>query len=242
MTSFLNLSTFEFPHSLEPDLVQFYLRQPSFALQDLGTHVEELSRYVGVYFLFYTGSNELYREIVAMNVDGLIKPIYVGKAVAAGSRSGNSAKITGGLFHRLNLHRTSLEEAAGLDVADFQVRVIAMEGAAAVQWAEQTFITRLQPAWNVAIAGFGIKVPGAGRNEQKISVWDTLHPGRSLAKDLTKERDLGKETAAAVDKMRKKLAIDLSFETTDSPISTEAPEATPAPASETAGKEDERRG
>ena len=226
----LNLRAFEFPPNLEPDLVRFYLQQPDFALQDLRAHAGELSRYVGIYFLFYTGESELYRDIVDMNADGLIKPIYVGKAVAAGSRSGNSAKVTAGLYHRLNIHYTSIDEAAGLEVADFRVRVIAMEGAAAVQWAEQTFITRLQPAWNVAIAGFGIKIPGAGRNEQKISVWDTLHPGRSLAKDLTRQRDLERETESALRKMQGKLDVDLSFETADSPVPADAPNATPAPA------------
>lgn len=189
MTPPLALRTFEFPRNLEPDLIRFYSQQPSFELHNLQDHAKELSRYVGVYFLYYTGQFPLYEDIARMNATGLVKPIYVGKAVATGGRSGNSEQSTAGLFHRLSIHYTSIDEAEGLDVGEFQVRVIAMEGAAAVQWAEQTFITRLQPAWNVAIAGFGIKIPGAGRNEQKVSVWDTLHPGRHLARDLTKKRD-----------------------------------------------------
>lgn len=38
--------------------------------------------------------------------------------------------------------------------------------------------------WNVLIDGFGIHTPGKGRRKQVRSTWDTLHPGRSLAKDL----------------------------------------------------------
>lgn len=229
MTSSLNLQPFPFPDDLEPDLIQFYRDQPSFRLDELGQHAGELSQYVGVYFLYYVGDAEIYKDLAAANTEALVKPIYVGKAVAVGARSGNMEQATQGLFHRLNIHKTSITEAQGLDVADFQVKVIAMEGAAAVQWAEQIFIRRLQPAWNVAISGFGIKVPGAGRNDQKVSVWDTLHPGRTLAKDLTNARDLEQEKAKAIKKMRSTTAIDLELSSTDAPAAAEAPEATPAP-------------
>jgi hypothetical protein len=230
MTSPLNLQPFPFPDDLESDLIQFYRDQPSFSLDELGQHAGELSRYVGVYFLYYTGNAELYKALAAANTKSLVKPIYVGKAVAVGARSGNLEQATQGLFHRLNIHKNSITEAEGLDVADFQVKVIAMEGAAAVQWAEQTFIRRLQPAWNVAISGFGIKVPGAGRNEQKVSVWDTLHPGRTLAKDLTNQRDLVQERMKAITKMASTIDIDLEYSPTDVPAAAETPEVTPAPA------------
>lgn len=229
VTSPLKLEPFPFPQNLEPNLIQFYLDQPSFRLDELSEHARELSQYVGVYFLYYVGPSELYQELAAANAVALVKPIYVGKAVAVGARSGNKEQASQRLYHRLSIHKTSITEAAGLDVADFRVKVIAMEGAAAVQWAEQIFIGRLQPAWNVAISGFGIKVPGAGRNEQKVSVWDTLHPGRTLAKDLTKMRDREKEKAAAIKKMREKMAIDLDCTPTDRPISSDSPKVSSAP-------------
>ena len=49
---------------------------------------------------------------------------------------------------------------------------------------ESLLIERFQPPWNVLIEGFGIHTPGKGRNKQVKSRWDTLHPGRHLAKGL----------------------------------------------------------
>ena len=37
---------------------------------------------------------------------------------------------------------------------------------------------------NFLIEGFGIHTPGKGRKNQVKSRWDTLHPGRHLAKGL----------------------------------------------------------
>ncbi len=36
----------------------------------------------------------------------------------------------------------------------------------------------------MVIEGFGIHTPGAGRKNQVCSKWDTLHPGRGLARGL----------------------------------------------------------
>jgi len=232
VTSPLHLKPFPFPEDLEPNLIEFYLTQLAFGLAELEQNARELSKYVGVYFLYYLGDAEIYKDLAALNKESLVKPIYVGKAVAVGARSGNTEQTSQGLYHRLSLHKTSITEAEGLDVADFQVKVIAMEGAAAVQWAEQVFIRRLQPAWNVAISGFGIKVPGAGRNEQKVSVWDTFHPGRSLAKDLTKKRNLEQERTKAIKKMRTTMGVDLEFKSTDAPVSADTVEVSPAPTAE----------
>lgn len=41
-----------------------------------------------------------------------------------------------------------------------------------------------RPVWNMVIDGFGNHDPGSGRYNQKISSWDTLHPGRSWAMKL----------------------------------------------------------
>jgi hypothetical protein len=53
-----------------------------------------------------------------------------------------------------------------------------------ISLAEFLLIARSQPTWNVLIEGFGIHTPGKGRNKQVRSRWDTLHPGRTLAKGL----------------------------------------------------------
>lgn len=50
--------------------------------------------------------------------------------------------------------------------------------------AESLLIEKFKPVWNVLIEGFGIHTPGAGRKKQVCSKWDTLHPGRALARDL----------------------------------------------------------
>ena len=62
--------------------------------------------------------------------------------------------------------------------------------------AESLLIERFEPLWNRAIDGFGNHDPGKGRYEQKMSPWDTMHPGRSWATRLKKleisEYDLSK--------------------------------------------------
>ena len=50
---------------------------------------------------------------------------------------------------------------------------------------EGHLISKLRPIWNSYIDGFGINAPGKGRYEQSPSDWDTLHPGRYYAKQLT---------------------------------------------------------
>ena len=45
-------------------------------------------------------------------------------------------------------------------------------------------IRHFQPVWNQVIDGFGNHDPGKGRNQQRRSVWDTLHPGREWAGKL----------------------------------------------------------
>jgi len=50
-------------------------------------------------------------------------------------------------------------------------------------------IEHYQPLWNILIEGFGIHTPGAGRKKQVRSKWDTLHPGRALAKDLPRNQN-----------------------------------------------------
>lgn len=60
-------------------------------------------------------------------------------------------------------------------------------------------IIRFEPLWNVFVEGFGINVPGAGREKQKKSMWDTLHPGRPEAKKLPPNDKSAAELAKLVE-------------------------------------------
>lgn len=142
----------------------------------------------GIYAIYYTGSNRLYRPI-AGQPDDLSQPIYVGKAVRAGSRKGQvSSGSTTALRHRLDEHRMSIEAATNLQIDDFWFRALVVSSI----WiapAESMMIARYQPVWNVIADGFGNHDPGEGRRGTKKSRWDTLHPGRAWATKLSPHRE-----------------------------------------------------
>lgn len=179
----LNLEKFQVPAELETDLLGFYHRQTVFSLADLNAERSELSQFFGVYALFYRGEFELYAPISSANSSGFLRPIYVGKAVSEGARTGSSSEMplkNNNLYKRLHEHRRSIAATQNLHVAEFWCSVVAMD-AALVDWAESTLIGKLRPDWNAHISGFGIHDPGKGRYEQARSVWDQLHPGRAWA-------------------------------------------------------------
>ena len=117
-------------------------------------------------------------------------PIYVGKAVPAGSRQGRvAAGATNKLRSRINEHRRSIE-TVGLDASMFIVRFAVLEGTGLdlISALESALIRDFQPLWNSRIDGFGNHNPGSGRYEQAPSEWDILHPGRPWAERLTGTR------------------------------------------------------
>lgn len=254
---------FDVPPEIEQSLVQSFKDAEHFPLTHVGTQkdlkkfgltgeqkeeaieLHDKLHYYGVYIIFYTGSHEIYKDLVNYNNKHVAssgkpqKPIYVGKAIASGSRTGNKAThqtqdelqndqddMTLGssrkalklkapqnksLLGRLREHLNSIKSANqtsaennlekikadpkfstndfnnmlqhhtdDLRPEDFQVCVIRMPSAL-VQWAEATLITMLSPVWNSTISGFGNHSPGSGRDKQKRSVWDQLHPGRKWA-------------------------------------------------------------
>ena len=198
-----HFKVFEIPATIERDLIQFYLDAPAFPLQELNSYRAELSQHYGVYFLYYRGEFELYRDIAVRNQAEALKPIYVGKAVSAGGRTGRASLSQNSLFKRLWEHSRSIEAAAEtLHARDFDARVIPM-GAQLVGWAEGTMIRRLKPLWNTYLSGFGIHDPGRGRYNQRRSVWDQIHQGRSWASKM--------ESVAAYDleKIRQAIADDI---------------------------------
>lgn len=208
---------FEIPETIERDLLAFYKVQPAFPLASIQPRAKpgdplkaELSRHFGVYVLYYRGEFPLYRDLRDRNSVALQKPIYVGKAVSSGSRTGGRrsaampaaetevdvpaalaaldsdvrAPQSNSLFKRLSEHAATIRKAeTTLRVEDFEVRVVPMADAL-VQWAEAVMIKRLRPVWNAQISGFGNHDPGKGRYQQARSIWDQLHPGRTWAEKL----------------------------------------------------------
>jgi hypothetical protein len=116
-------------------------------------------------------------------------PIYVGKAVPSGSRQGKKTGTGAALKSRLRKHLKSISEVENLDADAFLCRFMILQGQATdmISAMESYLIRQYNPLWNSYIDGFGINAPGAGRYNQSPSEWDTLHPGRYYAKQLTGE-------------------------------------------------------
>lgn len=180
---------FEGPERLEKEMIEFYQGQEIYALPQVEGNAEligELRQYLGAYVLFYNGSFGLYEPIAKANEKEFKLPIYVGKAVPTGDRTGIKA-ITivqeNSLYRRLYEHLRSVRHAENLDEADFYFKVIPTNLHAAA-WVESVLIGHFRPAWNTRISGFGIHDPGKGRYNQKRSVWDQIHPGRPWAQRM----------------------------------------------------------
>jgi len=128
----------------------------------------------GIYVLYYDGPHDLYQPIA-----GSATPIYVGKAVPRGARTARTdASVVGKeLWGRIDEHRESVTWAVDLDPADFYVRYLVTDELF-IPLAERLMIRSFTPVWNRVVDGFGNHDPGAGRYNQRVSSWDTLHAGR----------------------------------------------------------------
>ena len=180
-----DLEVFRIPSGMLRELVGFGRRQPIKSLSSLVDDRSSLSKYFGVYFIYYRGHSELYKPISELNFKSFVHPIYIGKAVSGGARTGSGN--SGHLYGRLSEHKRSILSTANLDPKDFYYQVIAME-VDLVAWAESALIRYYQPVWNSLISGFGIHAPGAGRLKQERSIWDQLHPGRGFSMNLPVHR------------------------------------------------------
>jgi len=139
----------------------------------------------GVYGLYYFGEYDLY-EPISNDRDDYDLPIYIGKAVPSGSRTGGAhleSSSGRGLYDRLREHRNTIEAADNLDVASFRCKYL-ITSSIWIRYAEQILISYYLPWWNRYIDGFGIHHPGSGRAGQEESVWDALHPGRGFVESL----------------------------------------------------------
>jgi len=142
----------------------------------------------GVYALYYLGSDDLYAGVGARNRISCEYPIYVGEAVAAGSRKGivkNYSNRT--LLGRLRDHTRSIAQAVNLSAEDFRCRFMVMVNLESdlILPVESEMVRRYKPLWNIVVDGFGNHDPGKGRYNQAVSEWDVLHPGRQWVEKLT---------------------------------------------------------
>ena len=120
----------------------------------------------GVYALYYSGPCGDCRS-----GGGVRYPVYIGSACASPTGPRGKARLLG----RLREHRTSIA-ASTLQTADIKFRFVTLPDELAVS-AEHFLMHHYDPIWNKS--GFGSKPHGSGRPAQKISVWDSRHPGRS---------------------------------------------------------------
>lgn len=144
----------------------------------------------GVYALYYVGLEKPYvpyAPIATHNVEPeLTVPIYVGKAVPAGARTGGfglDAPPGNVLFNRLREHADSIERVGNLSLQDFHCRYLTVDDIW-IPLTENILIEMFAPIWNTTVTGFGNHDPGSGRYNQQRSMWDVLHPGRQWADKL----------------------------------------------------------
>ena len=141
----------------------------------------ELFQGPGVYALFYNGDFTPYASIASHDST---RPIYVGKASPPGGRKGVTSEVGAStLYGRLQEHAESIKQADNLRLEDFRCRYL-VTVPLWINMAERFLLEHYSPLWNACIEGFGAHNPGKGRHQGEASWWDTLHPGRSWARNL----------------------------------------------------------
>jgi hypothetical protein len=115
MTDILNyeLHVFKLPKlkSIVDESVRFFENTPVLILPP--------SRFpgCGVYALYYRGDLELYAPLTRLNKDTYARPIYVGKAVPPGRRTGRTTDSEMTKLHsRLREHMRSIQQGADLQM------------------------------------------------------------------------------------------------------------------------------
>jgi hypothetical protein len=141
----------------------------------------------GVYAIYYTGKNPIYKKYAELNRLSYSYPIYVGKAVPKGWRQARVSDSLDSqfkeLFGRLREHSRSIGITHEFELQDFSCRFVIFEDASSdmISTIEAALIKLNMPLWNTAVDGFGNHDPGSGRYEQAKSDWDVIHPGRTWA-------------------------------------------------------------
>jgi len=162
----------------------------------------------GVYAIYYSADFDVYQPISS---DDCEVPIYVGKAIFAGSRTGKvaSTRTASPLFNRIRQHERSIITVENLRLEDFKCRYLSVKEVW-IKLAEEFLVKRFLPVWNVVIDGFGNHNPGKGRKDMIRPKWDTLHPGRHWAEKLRLEHSaetIAKEVKDHFEKRRHKLGL-----------------------------------
>lgn len=169
--------------SVVEDAMLFFAQTPVHSLPPTNRFIGP-----GVYALYYSGPFADYAPLAERNRGGSLHPIYVGKAVPQGWRTGRLPEAERGDLHgRLREHATSISQAENLELADFQCRFMILKSVEAdlIAPAEAALIRTYSPLWNQTVAGFGLHHVGGKRLDQLRTQWDTLHPGRSWTRLLT---------------------------------------------------------
>jgi hypothetical protein len=167
---------------LVKDAVRFFNGTPVHTLPPPETFLG-----TGVYALYYTGRNPLYKRYAELNRLSYGYPIYVGKAVPKGWRqarsSDNALNQSRELIGRLREHSRNIALGSELSLEDFKCRFVIFEdeGSDMISTIEAALIKLNRPLWNTAVDGFGNHDPGRGRYEQAKSDWDVIHEGRVWA-------------------------------------------------------------
>lgn len=192
--------------ALGDSLLRHLERQTAYGFDDLPKFVGS-----GIYALYYCGAADPYQSLGSYNVaQACSLPIYVGRARGPGARRGLSPLDPVRdplLWSRIHEHKRSISHVANLNAADFRVRALVVMPIW-VPLAEAMAIRRYRPLWNVSISGFGIHDPGSGRQLQKRSEWDDLHPGRSFARTLRQKQPSVPESRLA--ELRARIEADLA--------------------------------
>lgn len=160
----------------------------------------------GIYALYYGGPEVAYAGLRDLDQGRWQFPVYIGKALRRNAKQGFNPKPTTekAIHGRLSQHAVSIREAPSLCIDDFRCRYLVLNDAY-IGLAESVLITLFRPAWNGM--GFGSKVVGKNRTKGKVSLWDSLHPGRggrpaggerqpeAVARIAKSVRQLGEEPA-----------------------------------------------
>ena len=176
---------------LGASVAQEMLRQP-------GVPLGELPKFegAGVYAIYYKGDFPPYKQLAEANRDELQLPIYVGKAIPEGGRTGvETGDAKSRLRGRLQEHATSIRKAENLDIEDFECRYLVVEDIW-IPLGESLLISKFAPVWNTTVAGFGNHTPGGGRDKTMKPRWDELHPGRAWAAKLASNPEVSAEDIA----------------------------------------------
>ena len=104
----------------------------------------------GIYALYYAGGFAAYAPVRLAEQE---VPIYVGKAIPRGARTGLDEldpQVGQVLCARLRQHAASIEQASKLVLADFQCRYLCVKHLW-IPLAEQVLVRRFRPVWNTVL-------------------------------------------------------------------------------------------